>query len=115
MAYDLRISVTAYSKIERGLTNISLERLRQIARCLHVSMTSLIEYYENEEYSIYEKKMKNRSNYLYVADYGGESGALFMESRIVELEESLRVLTNTVESLKNVLQAHFNSKNNTAT
>ncbi|MDR0295078.1 MAG: helix-turn-helix domain-containing protein [Prevotellaceae bacterium] len=37
MANDLGISVTAYSKIERGKTNISMSRLKQIAEALGVS------------------------------------------------------------------------------
>lgn len=111
MAYDLNISVTAYSKIERGLTNISLSRLSQIARTLGVSMASLIEYYDDEEYFIYDKKMQGHSNYLYVADYDYDSNALFMESRIADLEKSLRILTKTVDSLKNMLMEAFNSRN----
>ncbi len=37
MANDLGISITAYSKIERGKTNVSILRLEQIAAVLGVS------------------------------------------------------------------------------
>jgi transcriptional regulator with XRE-family HTH domain len=38
IAKELGISITAYSKIERGKTNPSVLRLYQIAKCLDVSI-----------------------------------------------------------------------------
>jgi transcriptional regulator with XRE-family HTH domain len=38
IANELGISITAYSKIERGKTNPSILRLDQIAKCLEVSI-----------------------------------------------------------------------------
>jgi transcriptional regulator with XRE-family HTH domain len=38
IANELGISITAYSKIERGKTNPSILRLDQIAKCLDVSI-----------------------------------------------------------------------------
>jgi transcriptional regulator with XRE-family HTH domain len=38
IANELGISITAYSKIERGKTNPSILRLYQIAKCLDVSI-----------------------------------------------------------------------------
>ncbi|MDR3246208.1 MAG: helix-turn-helix domain-containing protein [Prevotellaceae bacterium] len=38
IATELGISITAYSKIERGKTNPSILRLDQIAKCLGVSV-----------------------------------------------------------------------------
>ena len=112
MAHDLNISVTAYSKIERGMTNISLDRLRQIAKSLNVTMSSLIGYYEDENYSVYyDRRTHNRSNYLYVSDYGGDSNIYSLESRIIDLEESLRILARTVDNLKSIIQEVFKDKN----
>ncbi|MDR3180932.1 MAG: helix-turn-helix domain-containing protein [Prevotellaceae bacterium] len=42
MAIEIGISVTAYSRIERGQTNISIGRLEQISNCLEVSLIRLI-------------------------------------------------------------------------
>jgi len=42
MADELGISDVAYSKIERGLTNVSIERLDQIAKCLHVTIDKFL-------------------------------------------------------------------------
>jgi transcriptional regulator with XRE-family HTH domain len=42
IANDLGISVTAYSKIERGKTNISITRMEQIAEALDVNILKII-------------------------------------------------------------------------
>ncbi|MDR0559560.1 MAG: helix-turn-helix domain-containing protein [Prevotellaceae bacterium] len=42
IATELGISITAYSKIERGKTNISILRLDQIAKCLDVSVVDFL-------------------------------------------------------------------------
>jgi transcriptional regulator with XRE-family HTH domain len=42
VATDIGISITAYSKIERGLTNVSVGRLEQIATCLGVPLIRLM-------------------------------------------------------------------------
>src|SRR5690606_32454125 len=42
MAHQLSISQNAYSKLERGLTNLNLERLREIADIFGVSMRDLM-------------------------------------------------------------------------
>lgn len=42
MAHQLSISQNAYSKLERGLTNLNLERLRDIADIFGVSMRDLV-------------------------------------------------------------------------
>ena len=42
IANELNISITAYSKIERGKTNPSILRLDQIARCLGVSIIDFL-------------------------------------------------------------------------
>ncbi len=39
MAFDLNISIGAYSNIERGKTNITVTRLAQIAEILDVNIT----------------------------------------------------------------------------
>mgnify|MGYP002860230145 FL=1 len=42
VAFDLEISKTAYSKIERGETNISFLRLVQIADYFHVDISEFV-------------------------------------------------------------------------
>lgn len=43
MAHELDIEISTYSKIERGITDPSIGRLKQIADILNVSVTDLIQ------------------------------------------------------------------------
>ena len=104
MAYDLNISITAYSKIERGLTNISFSRLEQIALCLGVTMTSLIDYYENgNNNQIIITNEKTNSSYVSISEYN-ESTLSFIQSRINDLEENMKTLRQAIIDMRSFLQ-----------
>lgn len=55
VAEGLKISVTAYSKIERGVTNIPFSRLNQISEYFGMSAVALLEWNE--------KSHDNKKNY----------------------------------------------------
>lgn len=42
MAYELGITKSSYSKIERGETNVSIDRLSQIAKVLETDVNTLV-------------------------------------------------------------------------
>jgi transcriptional regulator with XRE-family HTH domain len=42
MAMQMGITMSAYSKIERGITELTLKRLSQIAQILQIDITSLV-------------------------------------------------------------------------
>jgi transcriptional regulator with XRE-family HTH domain len=42
MAYELGITKSSYSKIERGETNVSIDRLSQIAKVLETDINTLV-------------------------------------------------------------------------
>jgi transcriptional regulator with XRE-family HTH domain len=44
IAHELNISLPAYSKIERGITDISLKRLTQIAKLFNLTAVGLLTY-----------------------------------------------------------------------
>jgi transcriptional regulator with XRE-family HTH domain len=46
MSVELEISVSAYSKIERDETEISLKRLEQISKILNVSVNGIMQFDE---------------------------------------------------------------------
>lgn len=63
MAHELNISQKAYSKIEAGITQLSVERLVQIATILQVDFSELLKGNKSEsatepEPHFYEKRMK---------------------------------------------------------
>jgi transcriptional regulator with XRE-family HTH domain len=47
MSVELEISLSAYSKLERDETDISLKRLEQIAKILNVSVNEIIQFDEH--------------------------------------------------------------------
>jgi transcriptional regulator with XRE-family HTH domain len=46
IAYDLNITVSSYSKIERNVTDVNLSRILQIARVFNMSVAELFSYGE---------------------------------------------------------------------
>lgn len=42
LAYELDISLTAYSKIERNITDVNFSRLSQIAKVLNITLVDLL-------------------------------------------------------------------------
>jgi len=42
LANDLEISLTAYSKIERNITDVNISRLTQIAKTLNITLIELL-------------------------------------------------------------------------
>ena len=49
MAYDLGITLGAYSRIERGVTDVNLSRIEQIAKILKITMVDLFAQGEKTE------------------------------------------------------------------
>lgn len=56
MADELQITVAAYSNIERGVTDISVSRLQQIADILKTEITTFFQsdFQVNESHQVYE-------------------------------------------------------------
>jgi len=96
IACDLGISITAYSKIERGATNISFLRLKQLAKCLGITMTSLVDYYENGKNNRSEQKVE--STFVQVTEQ--KNTLKGMQSRIMELEKNIRILSLAISDMR---------------
>ena len=84
MATDLNISESAYSKIERGVTDPSIGRIEQIAKILGVDVTYF--FREDHELSQVEEGYKN---------YGYAT-----KSEIEELGATVRQLKKEITTLK---------------
>jgi transcriptional regulator with XRE-family HTH domain len=112
VAHEIGISITAYSKIERGQTNVSIGRLEQIATCLGVPLTRLMHAPSEDLYpAIGDIGMVREDAYLYPTDFNKQT--LLM--RIDNLQEELARLNKTLAEkdeiialLKEVV-AHSNS------
>lgn len=106
IAHELGISVTAYSKIERGVTNVSFIRLKQIAKYLDISMTGLIDYYENGKNNRITKK---ENTYMPLLE-GNEHTIEYMRIRILKLEEHVRILRQAILELRDCLKNKENQE-----
>ena len=65
MSVELEISVSAYSKIERDETEISLKRLEQISKILNVSVNGIMQFDEKaliENANLNNSKSNRSSN-----------------------------------------------------
>ncbi|MBB6501165.1 helix-turn-helix domain-containing protein [Pedobacter cryoconitis] len=61
MASKLGISVTVYSRMERGVTDISFKKMQRVANIYNISMIDLLNFGEqaerNNPYSEWEKQL----------------------------------------------------------
>ncbi len=101
MAYDLDISITAYSKIERGLVNITLARLDQIANSLNVSLIKMVSYYTDDADNI--DTVSDISTYESSTDYD-KSAIHFFQTKVLDLEEETCCLKGRLKYLENIMQ-----------
>jgi transcriptional regulator with XRE-family HTH domain len=93
VANEIGISITAYSKIERGLTNVSIGRLEQIATCLNVPLARLMHSSAEDIYrNISNINMMREGDYIYPPDINKQ--ALLI--RIENLQEEVTRLNKTI-------------------
>lgn len=100
VANEIGISITAYSKIERGLTNVSISRLEQIATCLGVSLTRLMHPPTEDIYrTITNIDMMREGSYIYPPDINKQ--ALLI--RIENLQEEVTRLNKTIAEKDDII------------
>ncbi|OOF47097.1 transcriptional regulator [Rodentibacter trehalosifermentans] len=63
MAEKLNISVNGYSKIERGITKLSLEKLEQIANIFNINVSELYSAKEKGFFCLFSENSQNNSTY----------------------------------------------------
>ncbi|MDB5256804.1 MAG: helix-turn-helix protein [Chitinophagaceae bacterium] len=74
IAHELEISLPAYSKIERGITDISLGRLTQIAKLFNLTVIELLSYGEKTASSTVQKQLETKDKEI-----------MALQKRIIEL------------------------------
>lgn len=84
VAEKLSMSTTGYAKIERGQTNISVEKLKQIAQIFNVNVAQLLD--DNEPF-IFCSIGDNHSNYN---NYFGMNEKLVAKNEKLVLELQLK-------------------------
>ncbi|MBX9850661.1 MAG: helix-turn-helix transcriptional regulator [Cytophagaceae bacterium] len=107
MADKLGISVTAYGKMERDETDISMERLDQIAKALDLSVQDILAFDEKVLFNFLSTASQCGYNYS-INNYGindnerklYEDNINLLKDKILSLEKALESLNQENEKLK---------------
>ena len=106
VANEIGISITAYSKIERGLTNVSIGRLEQIATCLGVPLTRLMYPSDDIYRAVSDIEMIREGNYVYPPDLNKQALLIRIESlqeEVNRLNKSIAEKDGVIAVLKEVI------------
>lgn len=95
MAEKLAMSPTGYAKIEHGKTNITLDKLKQIAQIFNIDLVELI---TSQEGSFFFSIGDNTNNHNYV----GINEMVAMENEKLKL--LLAAKENEIQALKEIIQ-----------
>lgn len=102
VAEKLGMSTTGYAKIERGLTNVSVEKLKQIAQVFNLNVAQLL---DDDERFVICSIGDNHSNYN---NYFGTNEKLSLENE--KLKQLLSAKESEIEALKKVIALLENAK-----
>ena len=103
MAERMNMSVAGYAKIERGDTNISLHKLKQIESVLQIDLLDLVSTHDSGVILVGGENNQNhfRNNY-----YGNQAAELEVEKLKLELkhkDELLKQRENELETLRDIV------------
>jgi len=88
IAKRLNISIPAYSKIETGITDINVTRLRELAAIFDLSLVQLLTFKDSEE----QMKLNNDMEEMATKLHDREVELLNLQKKIIELYEELRLV-----------------------
>lgn len=100
MAEKLNMSDNAYSKVEQGKTQISVERLKQIAKALDMEKQDIENFEERLIFNNFENKDSVVNNYI-VQNFEKEREAY--KSHISDLQKQITTLEKQIEILSKLL------------
>ena len=102
VAEKLGMSTTGYAKIECGQTNVSVEKLKQIAQVFNLNVAQLL---DDDERFVICSIGDNHSNYN---NYFGTNEKLSLENE--KLKQLLSAKESEIEALKKVIALLENAK-----
>lgn len=102
MAEKLGMSVNGYSKLERGISKISLEKLEQIANIFNINVSELYSAKEKGFFCLFSENSQNNSTYYANTD------AVTVENEKLKLviehqKELLAQKENEILALKEII------------
>lgn len=100
MAERLGVTQAGYSKIEKGKTSLSYEKLVEIGRILDVSVEDIISFDYDKYFNNFNKITGNNNGSILInADNSSELKELY-EDKIQLLEKLLNITENELERYK---------------
>lgn len=93
IAEDLGISVSAYSNMERGVVDITVNRIMKVAEILKIKWPFLLGI-SNESDSDFEK------NLILLADKKESSGSSGIKKKTFDIEKEIQSMKNEIGKLK---------------
>lgn len=106
MAEKLGISVNGYSKLERGISKFSLEKLEQIANIFNINVSELYSAKEKGFLSFFSENIHNNSTYYANSDaVASENEKLKLiiahkDELIAQKEKEITHLTKIIKMLE---------------
>lgn len=113
MAERMNMSVTGYAKIERGETNLSLHKLKQIASVLQIDLIDLISSNDNGVILVGGENNQNHFRNNYYGSQEAEFKIEKLELLLKHKDELLKQKDNELVHLKeliNLLKQQINSE-----
>lgn len=103
MAHVLNVSESGYGKIERDETEVTLDRLEQIANALNVNVKDILEF--EEATSVHISQPNSTFQNGVVNNYGitGEGERKLYEDKIGLLEDKVKLLEDKIKMLEKEL------------
>lgn len=95
MAEKLGLSITGYAKIERGQSQINIERLQQISKVLEVSIAELIPLFGDDGVVVFNNSNDNFSN---SSNFSLALGNPALEAEVANLRQILAHKNEIIES-----------------
>lgn len=102
MAEKLGMSVNGYSKLERGISKISLEKLEQIANIFNINVSDLYSAKEKGFFCLFSENSQNNSTY-----YSNDALAIENEKLQLVIEHQKELLIqkdNEIAALKEIIE-----------
>lgn len=97
MAEQLGLSVNGYGKIERDETDISLNRLNQIAKVLETELSTILNFDSNQVFNQYNNKSATANGVVQNQQIVAEQG---LEDFFKSLKDDITFLKSEINNLK---------------
>jgi len=93
MADELKMSIGGYGKIERDETDITINRLNQIAKILNTNLATILNFDSNQVFNQYNNKTANVNGVVQNQQIIGDNG---LDNLFFEIKEDIKYLKKKV-------------------